>query len=113
MLNYDIGTIKHSKEACIVLTMYCITYYSLSIFSTYLFQSNIKEVILSTQKDHTHALMVIDIDKFKQVNDTYGHAFADRELMEITENIKLNFRDSDVLGRIGGDEFIVFIEDII
>ncbi|WP_195270005.1 diguanylate cyclase [Eubacterium sp. 1001713B170207_170306_E7] len=58
------------------------------------------------------ALMIIDIDNFKNVNDTRGHLFGDAFLMEISAKIQSLFRSSDIVGRIGGDEFIVFLRDI-
>lgn len=58
------------------------------------------------------ALLIIDIDDFKIVNDTRGHLFGDAFLMEISSKIQTLFRSGDVVGRIGGDEFIAFIRDI-
>ena len=58
------------------------------------------------------ALLIIDIDDFKIVNDTRGHLFGDAFLMEIAGKIQTLFRSGDVVGRIGGDEFIAFIRDI-
>lgn len=62
--------------------------------------------------DRLDALLVLDIDNFKQVNDTYGHLFGDEMLAGISANIKQLFRSSDIIGRIGGDEFIILIKDI-
>ena len=58
------------------------------------------------------ALMMIDVDNFKGVNDSLGHAVGDRVLVEIARIIRTNFRVMDVTGRIGGDEFMVFLRDI-
>ena len=55
------------------------------------------------------ALMVIDIDDFKRVNDQMGHLMGDALLKAISSNIKELFYDRDVVGRIGGDEFVVFM----
>lgn len=70
------------------------------------------EDYLKVSKDCRGALLIIDVDDFKMVNDTMGHLFGDAFLMEITSGMKKLFRESDVVGRIGGDEFIVFIKDI-
>lgn len=59
-----------------------------------------------------HALFIVDIDDFKGVNDNLGHLFGDAVLSEIAEKIKSIFRSSDIIGRIGGDEFIVFLCDV-
>lgn len=57
-----------------------------------------------------HALFLIDIDNFKTVNDTFGHLFGDSVLVNISEKIKGLFRSSDIVGRIGGDEFLAFMK---
>jgi diguanylate cyclase (GGDEF)-like protein len=54
------------------------------------------------------ALMLIDVDHFKQINDTYGHAAGDHSLREIAQHIRASVRASDVVVRYGGDEFLVF-----
>lgn len=55
----------------------------------------------------TASLMFIDLDKFKPINDQFGHAEGDLALQEFSRILKDTFRDSDVIGRIGGDEFAV------
>lgn len=56
-----------------------------------------------------HILMLIDIDDFKSINDTYGHLKGDHVLMHVIDQIKTVFSKGEILGRIGGDEFIAFI----
>ena len=58
------------------------------------------------------ALLMIDIDKFKDINDTFGHAAGDRVLMAVGNIIHSSFKGMDVAGRIGGDEFMVYLRDI-
>lgn len=58
------------------------------------------------------ALMIVDLDDFKQVNDTMGHVFGDAVLSEVSTNLNSLFHGNNIIGRIGGDEFIVFIYDI-
>lgn len=60
----------------------------------------------------TGTLMMIDLDSFKLVNDIYGHGMGDQVLIRFSEIIKNVIRASDVAGRMGGDEFIVFCKDI-
>jgi diguanylate cyclase (GGDEF)-like protein len=55
-----------------------------------------------------HAVMLIDIDDFKLINDTYGHATGDSVLTSVAEVIRQSVRDSDVIARLGGDEFLIF-----
>lgn len=69
--------------------------------------------ILDKDSGGRHILYMVDIDNFKMLNDTYGHQAGDRFLIEFSDYLKRNFRDSDVIGRIGGDEFFVFTKNII
>jgi diguanylate cyclase (GGDEF)-like protein/PAS domain S-box-containing protein len=57
------------------------------------------------------AMMVLDIDDFKIINDTYGHLQGDQLLIGISEVLQQHTRKNDVVGRFGGDEFVVFITD--
>lgn len=57
------------------------------------------------------ALLAIDIDRFKDVNDTHGHAVGDLALQELAEIMRRTARDTDVLGRLGGDEFLAVLPD--
>lgn len=57
-------------------------------------------------------LFMVDVDNFKKVNDTMGHAFGDEVLRSLGTQIGAIFRASDIVGRVGGDEFMVFLKDI-
>ena len=76
----------------------------------------IRMMLINYYKDNKEnskcALIMIDIDKFKEINDTLGHAKGDRVLAAIGNIIKESFKGKDVAGRIGGDEFMVFLRDI-
>lgn len=67
---------------------------------------------LTEHKDGLHALMEIDIDNFKSVNDVYGHTMGDHVISVITGVISSQFRSTDYVGRTGGDEFVVLMSDI-
>lgn len=69
------------------------------------------EEFIRTELKHTTggALMMIDIDDFKSINDTLGHLFGDEFLKQFATTLKNVFRDSDIVGRYGGDEFFVFV----
>ncbi len=53
------------------------------------------------------SLLLIDMDHFKRVNDTFGHNAGDRFLTEVTKKLKLRIRNSEEIYRFGGEEFIV------
>lgn len=65
---------------------------------------------LHDNQDQCFIMFVIDIDDFKLVNDTLGHASGDEVLMKFTDILMSNFRKNDIIGRPGGDEFVVFIK---
>lgn len=65
--------------------------------------------ILTEDSEHLHALFMIDVDNFKGVNDTLGHQTGDEFLIELAKELRGIFRESDVVGRIGGDEFFAFM----
>ncbi len=58
------------------------------------------------------AVLFIDLDRFKTINDTLGHSVGDQFLMAISVNLQAALRDSDVFARVGGDEFIVLLEGV-
>ena len=58
------------------------------------------------------ALIYLDVNKFKQLNDTYGHAAGDQGLIHVSQSIRKIIRTTDVLTRIGGDEFVVLLFDV-
>ncbi|MDQ0115452.1 sensor domain-containing diguanylate cyclase [Paenibacillus harenae] len=63
--------------------------------------------------DKQFSVMFIDIDDFKDVNDTYGHDFGDLLLLEISGRLKQNVRKSDILVRYGGDEFLICFQHLV
>ena len=67
---------------------------------------------LTEHEDGLHALMVIDIDNFKSINDVYGHTMGDHVISVIAGVISSQFRSTDYVGRVGGDEFAVLMGDI-
>lgn len=76
-------------------------------------QRRIEEYLraLNPRKDHA-ALLLIDADGFKEINDTFGHLFGDAVLTNMGMIIEKHFRQSDVVGRIGGDEFLVLFRNV-
>lgn len=62
---------------------------------------------------HSGSLFIIDLDNFKSINDILGHPAGDRALCETAEQIKAEFRSADIIGRLGGDEFMAFSIGIV
>ena len=60
----------------------------------------------------THALMVVDLDGFKSINDSFGHMRGDAVLSDTAAVLRRVFRQGDILGRIGGDEFLLFLPNV-
>ncbi|AIW22254.1 sensor domain-containing diguanylate cyclase [Vibrio coralliilyticus] len=70
------------------------------------------DAVSHSGKGEVFAILNVDLDKFKQINDTYGHAAGDKVLIAVAERIKSVLRASDVVARIGGDEFLIMLPRI-
>ena len=78
-----------------------------------MFNQLLSHALSSAQRhERMFAVLFIDLDRFKFINDTLGHVAGDQLLQEITERFKKALRASDVIARLGGDEFVVLIEDV-
>lgn len=62
--------------------------------------------------DETHIFILLDLDNYKQINDTFGHGYGDQVLIDVANTLNTRFRSSDIVGRLGGDEFIIFLRNI-
>lgn len=85
---------------------------------TGLYNKSTTELLISKKLDANKGsaiagvLFIIDIDNFKMINDRLGHLYGDAVLSELSENLQKLFRDGDIVGRIGGDEFLVYAEGL-
>ncbi|HYG74396.1 MAG TPA: EAL domain-containing protein [Planctomycetota bacterium] len=79
-----------------------------------LFVDRLKQAIARSQRSTTYqfAVLLLDIDKFKLVNDSLGHSFGDHLLIEFSRRVKAIQRSTDTVGRLGGDEFVVLLEEV-
>lgn len=85
--------------------------YLTGIFNRIAFEEKADMAIArAKRKDEKIALLVLDLDNFKPVNDTYGHQAGDELLKMVTQRIKHIIRETDVFGRLGGDEFCILLE---
>lgn len=73
------------------------------------FERYVQNMVSNRNDTEIGALFVIDLDNFKRVNDTMGHMFGDKVLMGVADRMREVFRKQDYLGRIGGDEFSVYL----
>lgn len=75
-------------------------------------QQLVTEHLNTQEPDTLSAMLILDLDNFKSINDVYGHLYGDAVLAQIGSNLRRLFRSHDIIGRIGGDEFLVFLKDI-
>lgn len=68
-----------------------------------------REIARSDRFGHALSLLMIDVDNFKSINDTFGHVYGDDVLKKVANSLKLHVREVDYVGRLGGDEFIVLL----
>ncbi|MGB1262340.1 MAG: putative bifunctional diguanylate cyclase/phosphodiesterase, partial [Cognaticolwellia sp.] len=67
---------------------------------------------LKRHPNHRFAVLFIDLDRFKMINDTLGHDAGDQVLIEVAQRLQTCVRDNDILARLGGDEFVVLLDAI-
>jgi len=77
------------------------------------FMTYLDELIIeSNQHNREFAVLFIDLDHFKVVNDTYGHEYGDKILIDATQRMQIALRETDLVARLGGDEFVIALEMI-
>ena len=78
-----------------------------------LLQDRLNQAIVKSQREgHSIAVMFMDLDNFKQVNDTLGHAVGDGLLCGVAERVRNVLREGDTVARFGGDEYVVLLQDV-
>ncbi|HEX7954531.1 MAG TPA: diguanylate cyclase, partial [Burkholderiales bacterium] len=78
-----------------------------------LFYDRLRQAVVRARRERTMiGLMFLDLDRFKQINDTLGHAAGDRVLKVVSDRLKGFLREADTIARLGGDEFTVIIEGV-
>jgi diguanylate cyclase (GGDEF)-like protein/PAS domain S-box-containing protein len=78
-----------------------------------LFRDRLEQVLKAVQRNKTHAaLLYLDLDQFKRVNDSLGHDVGDALLMKVAERLRQCVRHQDTVARMGGDEFVMLLTDV-
>lgn len=75
-------------------------------------QYQVSDWLNNGEKEGIQALLMMDLDKFKEINDTYGHAQGDEVIKAAARVLKDTFRSSDIIGRAGGDEFMILMKNV-
>ncbi|MPN40503.1 Response regulator PleD [bioreactor metagenome] len=86
------------------------TDYLTGVFNRRLLDYYLQEKIKSSTKQKTFSAILIDLDDFKQINDTYGHDAGDKTLQEFVKLLRSGLRSTDFIARFGGDEFYVILD---
>ncbi len=104
----DITHYKYTQEKIMKLAYYddLTKLANRVLFKEYLLQAAHNSI----RTTHYHALLFIDLDDFKIINDKLGHHIGDKVLYEVAMRIKSCIRDNDIVARLGGDEFVVLID---
>jgi len=98
--------VKRDKKLMMLATMDSLT----NIYNRYQINAEIESEIIRVQRTNKRfSLMMLDLDYFKKVNDTFGHDIGDKVLIEFTEVLKKCLRKNDKIGRWGGEEFVVLL----
>ncbi|MCG8612185.1 MAG: EAL domain-containing protein [Pseudomonadales bacterium] len=84
-----------------------------TLANRYMFDLSLANAIsIAKRQQNQLALIFLDLDKFKEINDTYGHSTGDQVLQEVAARLKETVREADLLCRLGGDEFVILISEI-
>ena len=83
------------------------------VYNRTAFERQVTKCVRGAEPDLCGVLMVLDVDDFKRINDNNGHLAGDQALRKVARILRTTFRQSDVIGRLGGDEFLVFLNDYL
>lgn len=83
------------------------------LFNRWMFNQQLAQALNQAQRqERMLALLLLDLDDFKSINDGYGHAIGDKVLVEVATRLRRVLRSADTLARLGGDEFIVLLPEL-
>lgn len=75
----------------------------------YFYEQSSKMLSLAKRDGHDICIIILDIDKFKNINDQYGHSVGDDVIIMLANELKTHVRNSDIVARFGGEEFVIFL----
>lgn len=105
--NYD--ELKRSEERNKKLAF---TDYLTDLPNRVSFSEKLDQIMTTIRKDETIAVMYIDLDNFKNINDVLGHSYGDELLIDVTDRVKQTLDENDYFARFGGDEFIILSQNL-
>ena len=104
--------LSYTEEVQNELTKDSITDMLTGLFNRRMFDTQFSLLLPALSRQNTYgALIYIDLDKFKSINDQYGHAIGDKVLIEFATRLKKSSRNDEIIARIGGDEFTLLIDN--
>lgn len=105
--------ITERKKAEQLLEQLALTDSLTGLDNRYSLMKSLKHALLRQHRENSKlAFFMLDLDGFKQVNDSFGHPVGDALLVEVAKKLTNNFRASDIIARVGGDEFSVILENV-
>src|SRR5450830_148826 len=107
----DITEREHAAARLLHLAYYDVL---TSLPNRILFEDRLNQAIIHAERNNwLVGVLFLDIDRFKLVNDTLGHAAGDKLLQEVSRRLSLCLRDGDTIGRVGGDEFVIILSNLV
>ncbi|MCD4668698.1 MAG: sensor domain-containing diguanylate cyclase [Sulfurimonas sp.] len=112
ILSYRIKILEDIKKSQEKLKLLAITDHLTSLYNRRYFNTSAEHILkISKRKGHDLSIIMMDIDSFKMINDTYGHMIGDDVLVRLSAKLKEIGRESDIICRFGGEEFIILLPE--
>ena len=83
-----------------------------NVYNRRFFEREVLHYMTEEKNSHYGAMVVLDLDNFKRINDQFGHLKGDQALVRFSQILENVFSEKDLIGRLGGDEFLVFLKGV-